>query len=74
MSKNYIPIEKVLEKNEHINRLESQGFIINPNNLQNYLKQFEGVDSKNPTESFWKDKRVLITGLAGFAGSHLAEY
>ncbi len=74
MSKNYIPIEKVLEKNEHIYKLESQGFIINSNNLENYLKQFEGVDSKNPTESFWKDKRVLITGLAGFAGSHLAEY
>ncbi len=33
MSKKYIPIEKVLEKNEQVNRLESQGFIINPNNL-----------------------------------------
>jgi len=74
MSKKYIPIEKVLEKNEKVNRLESQGFIINHNNLQNYLKHFEGLESENPTESFWKDKRVLITGLAGFAGSHLAEY
>ena len=74
MNKKLIPIEEVLEKNEQINRLESKGFIIDFNNLQNYLKQFEEIESSNPSESFWNDKRVLITGLAGFAGSHLAEY
>jgi len=74
MSKENIPIGKVLEKNEYIDKLESQGFIINVNNLDAYLNEFEVVKSENPSENYWKDKRILITGLAGFAGSHLAEY
>ena len=68
-----IPIEKVLEKNIRVKELEEQGFIINPEKMDNYLNSFKNRNTKLPNEDFWKEKRVLITGISGFAGSYLAE-
>jgi len=73
MSIKYLPIDEIIEKNEKIQKLEDQGLIITPNNLDNYLKQFKGIKSKKPSKEFWQGKRVLITGIAGFVGSHLTE-
>ncbi|MFW9896200.1 MAG: GDP-mannose 4,6-dehydratase, partial [Candidatus Thorarchaeota archaeon] len=52
---------------------EEQGFIINPEKIDQYLNSFKSRTSAVPSENFWRDKRVLITGISGFAGSHLAE-
>ncbi len=71
--KTLIPIEDVLEENERVKELERQGLIIKPKRIENYLKDFENRTSALPNENYWKDKRVLITGITGFAGSHLAE-
>lgn len=68
-----IPIEEVLEKNIRVKELEEQGFIINPEKIDNYLNSFKNRFTKLPKEDFWKEKRVLITGISGFAGSYLAE-
>ncbi|MFX0083690.1 MAG: GDP-mannose 4,6-dehydratase [Candidatus Hodarchaeota archaeon] len=68
-----IPIENVIKKSPRVKELESQGFIINPDNLDEYLEEFKKRESALPNESYWKEKRVLITGISGFAGSHLAE-
>ncbi|MHA1252574.1 MAG: GDP-mannose 4,6-dehydratase, partial [Candidatus Helarchaeota archaeon] len=68
-----IPIEDVIEENPRVKELEQQGFIINPDKLDEYLKEFENKNSTQPKNSFWAEKRVLITGISGFAGSHLAE-
>ncbi|MFX1256869.1 MAG: hypothetical protein ACFFAN_03340, partial [Promethearchaeota archaeon] len=68
-----IPIEQVLEENLWVNELEKQGFIIKPEKIDEYLKEFENRKTALPNENNWKDKRVLITGISGFAGSHLAE-
>ena len=68
-----IPIEDVIEENPRVKELEKQGFIINPDKLDEYLKEFEDKNSTKPNKSFWAEKRVLITGISGFAGSHLAE-
>ncbi|MHA1251826.1 MAG: GDP-mannose 4,6-dehydratase [Candidatus Helarchaeota archaeon] len=68
-----IPIEKILEENSRVKELEKQGYIIRPENIDEYLKEFESRKSAYPDENFWKDQRVLITGISGFAGSHLAE-
>ena len=68
-----IPIEKVLEENIRVKELERQGFIIKPKNIETYLKEFENRTSALPDENYWREKRVLITGISGFAGSHLAE-
>lgn len=73
MNKNYIPIEKVIQRNEHTNKFEKNGLIITANNIEDYLKQFERVKSEKPSESYWEDKRIFISGIAGFAGSYLAE-
>lgn len=68
-----IPIEKVIEENPRVKELETQGFIINPERINEYLESFKIRISTYPNENYWKDKRVLITGISGFAGSHLAE-
>ncbi|MFW9827679.1 MAG: GDP-mannose 4,6-dehydratase [Candidatus Thorarchaeota archaeon] len=68
-----IPIEKVIQENPRVKELERHGFIIKPETIEHYLNEFKNRLSKLPEKKFWKDKRVLITGISGFAGSHLAE-
>ena len=68
-----IPIENVIEENPRVQELEKQGYIIKPEKIDEYLKDFENRNSALPSENYWKEKRVLITGISGFAGSHLAE-
>jgi GDP-4-dehydro-6-deoxy-D-mannose reductase len=68
-----IPIEKVIEVNPRVEELENQGYIIKPKKIDEYLENFKGRVSASPNRDFWKEKRVLITGISGFAGSHLAE-
>ena len=68
-----IPIEKVLKESDRVKELEQQGFIINPEKIDEYLMGFKNFSTALPNRKFWKEKRVLITGISGFAGSHLAE-
>jgi len=69
----FIPLDKVIKKNPRVIELENQGFIIKPEKIEDYLKDFESRKSTMPDKNFWKEKRILITGISGFAGSHLAE-
>jgi GDP-4-dehydro-6-deoxy-D-mannose reductase len=68
-----IPLEEVIEQNPRVQELEAQGFMINPKQIDDYLNDFRNRKTVLPDEDFWKEKRVLITGISGFAGSHLAE-
>ena len=68
-----IPLENVLKENPHVKELEQQGYIIKPEKIKEYLKNFEDRKTSLPNVNFWREKRVLITGISGFAGSHLAE-
>jgi len=68
-----IPIEEVIEENPRVQELEKLGYIIKPNKIEKYLEEFKNRVSTQPNQPFWQDKRVLITGISGFAGSHLAE-
>ena len=68
-----VPIKDIIEENVRVQELEKQGFIINPDKIENYLEDFKNRKSAMPDEKYWKEKRVLITGISGFAGSHLAE-
>ncbi len=70
---NLIPIEKAIEENPRVKELENQGFIINPSKITEYLEMFKNRKSATPNKNYWEEKRVLITGISGFAGSHLAE-
>ena len=70
---NLIPIDKVLEENLRVTELENQGYIINPEKIDEYLSDFKDSTTALPNQKFWNEKRVLITGISGFAGSHLAE-
>ena len=64
---NLIPIEKVLETNLRVQELEKEGFIITPNNIDAYLESFKIRKSAEPSEKYWNEKRVLITGIGGMA-------
>jgi len=68
-----IPIDKVLEINPRVQELEKQGYIIDPIKLDEYLEDFKNRSTTFPDKGYWKGKRVLITGISGFAGSFLAE-
>ena len=54
-------------------KLSSKGLLINPDKIEDYLKNFEGAKETPINKNFWAEKRVLITGINGFAGSNLAE-
>ena len=68
-----IPIDKVLKINPRVQELGEQGFMIDPEKIDEYLDDFKNRTTALPNENYWKEKRVLITGISGFAGSHLAE-
>ena len=67
------PIDEVIEINPRVQELEKLGFIIVPEKIDEYLDDFKNRKTALPNETYWKEKRVLITGISGFAGSHLAE-
>ena len=55
-------------------KLRNEGYLIDPSNLEPYLKKFKDEEFKQLTKpSFWKDSRVFITGISGFVGSHLTD-
>ncbi len=68
-----IPLDTVIKKNPRVIELENQGFIIEPEKINDYLDEFKNRKTTLPDKNFWEQKRVLITGISGFAGSHLAE-
>lgn len=48
-------------------------FLITPENLDAYLQKFPKEVKELANPNFWKGKRVFVTGVSGFVGSHLAE-
>ncbi len=68
-----IPIQEVIEINPRVQELFEQGFIIDPDKIDDYLMDFKNRKTTLPNKDYWKEKRVLITGISGFAGSFLAE-
>lgn len=73
MNQKLIPIKKVIKPAPRINTLEEQGFILNPSNIDKFVNKIKSEQSVKPNEEYWKNKKVLITGISGFAGSFLAE-
>ena len=51
--------------------------LIDPNNLDKYLSNFKNFKKEMKKDlvniNFWKEKRVLVTGVSGFVGSHVTE-
>ena len=68
-----IPLDTVVKKNPRVIELENQGFIIKPEKIDDYLNEFKNRKTSLPDRNYWKGRKVLITGISGFAGSHLAE-
>ena len=71
--KELIPIENVIEENPRVKELQKEGYIINLKNIDTYLEEFKNQTTALPDNKFWNGKCILITGISGFAGSHLAE-
>lgn len=56
---------------------EERGLLIDPDNIEEYLKHFPDYEEDMKTDlidsKYWEGKRVFITGISGFVGSHLAD-
>jgi GDP-4-dehydro-6-deoxy-D-mannose reductase len=68
-----LKLSEVIEEVPRVKELEANGLIIRPDKINDYLKGFKNPKSANPSKDYWQGKRVLVTGISGFAGSHLAE-
>ena len=55
--------------------MDIEQFLITPENLDQYLTKFQNYEQKSElaNRDFWKDKKILVTGISGFVGSHLVE-
>lgn len=70
------PIEKIMKKpniRQKLRILYQQNRLIGEENWGEYLRGFKNVKSSIPDRSFWKNKKVLVTGMGGFVGSNVAE-
>lgn len=52
-------------------------YLIDPNNIKAYLRHFPNYEKEMHRDladaSFWRKKRVFLTGITGFVGGHLVE-
>jgi len=70
------PLEKIMKNGDikqKLRTLYQQKVLIDEENWDDYLREFKGIKSKVPNSSFWKHKKVLITGIGGFVGSNVTE-
>lgn len=70
------PIQKIMKKSnfrQKLRHLFQESTLIDEKNWNKYLHGFKGVKSNVPDRSFWRDKKVLVTGVGGFVGSNIAE-
>ncbi len=68
-----INLSEMLSKEEKFAKAKNLGYLIDLKNKDAYHESIKKNKSSKPDSNSWKDKRVLITGVAGFVGSHLAE-
>ena len=68
-----LSFESVYYENERLKKLKDEGIIFTPDNYNTIDKRLESEHNKEIRQKDWVDKRVFITGITGFAGSHLAE-
>lgn len=65
-----------MEKSE-LMKLKNTNLLIDPGDLEPYLQNFKNYEEEMKKGladlDYWKDRRVFITGVSGFVGSHLAE-
>ena len=69
-------IGKLMKKpniKQKLRTLYQQNRLIDKENWDKYLREFKAAKSNVPNRSFWKNKKVLITGTGGFVGSNVAE-
>jgi GDP-4-dehydro-6-deoxy-D-mannose reductase len=52
---------------------DPKGFKILSNNIKDYEAEYKERKRIDPDPKFWKGKKVLITGINGFVGSHLSD-
>ena len=69
-----IKFEDVYKESEDIKILEEQGYIITPENYLEIQSKINDNILVCPNPEYWEGKKIFITGIGGFAGSHLAEY
>ena len=67
-----IPVDEVYQS-ERFSALKKGGYLIDINALGEYEKSVHGNRSAEPSQNYWKGKRVLITGASGMVGSTMID-
>ena len=68
-----IPLEKATKNLKVFDVLKENNILIDIDKVEQYLEVFNKLSSSRPNPNYWSDKRVLITGISGFVGSHFAD-
>ncbi len=67
-----LPFDNFFHKDK-FSELKKTGYLIDPENLDEYEKKIKNNRSSRLDDNFWKEKRVLITGAAGMVGSTMID-
>jgi GDP-4-dehydro-6-deoxy-D-mannose reductase len=54
-------------------KLRASGHLIDIDSMEEYEKALKAAKSSAPSQTYWADKRVLITGASGMVGSTMAD-
>ncbi|MCI0503523.1 GDP-mannose 4,6-dehydratase [Candidatus Micrarchaeota archaeon] len=67
-----VPVDSVFNADK-FKTLKSSGFLIDIEKMEAYESSLKQKKSTQPSPSYWKEKRVLITGASGMVGSTLID-
>ncbi|MEM3402859.1 MAG: GDP-mannose 4,6-dehydratase [Candidatus Hadarchaeales archaeon] len=69
------PLDEVMKKmdiKQKLRPLYEKNILIDDENWEDYQRT-RNLKSSSPRRKFWKNKKVLVTGVGGFVGSNLVE-
>jgi len=67
-----IPIDDIYNKDKFTDLINA-GFLIDIDRIEEYEKEISRMKSSELSPSYWKDKRVFITGASGMVGSTMID-
>lgn len=68
-------MDELYEESDRIKELKQDLYIVSPENARNIVKSpGDVIQEMYLNKDYWNNRKVLITGISGFVGSHLAGF